>query len=216
MAKQRQESIPMTPPLTPTASMKQIVESPEKGPYIMTSTPEGMTPLQRHCAFFDLDNDGILVPWHTFAAFRELGYGLFFSLLGTALVHLFFSYPTSESWMPDPFFSIHLKNIHRCIHGSDSGAYNNFGELTTTPVDAVMTRFDVEQKAGLGFGQGVKMLGALRDINDPFGWMAAILEWGFLWVLAADRDGVVSFDAIRSQYDGTLFYKIRENRQSLQ
>ncbi len=154
----------------------------------------------------------MLTPWDTYASFRDLGYGLFLSLLGTALVHFFFSYPTLDTWIPDPFFSVHLKNIHRCIHGSDSGSYNNVGEFLTQPIQVLMSMFDVEGKGGLSFSQGWSMLSQMRDINDPFGWMAAILEWGFLWVLAADQNGIVPFDAITAQYDGTLFYQIREKR----
>lgn len=80
------------------------------------------------------------------------------------------------------------------------------------PIETMMLRFDQESKGGLSFSQGWSMLSKLRDINDPFGWMAAALEWGFLWVLAADPSGIVSFDDIRGQYDGTLFYKIRDQR----
>lgn len=79
-----------------------------------------------------------------------------------------------------------------------------------------MTAFDKEKKDGLTFSQGWKMLRQMRDANDPFGWMAAILEWGFLYVLCADEGGVVSFDAVRGQYDGTLFYKIEEARKRQQ
>lgn len=213
--------------MTPGSKLPQQERVPEKGPYIITSTPEGITPLQRHCAYFDRNNDGILTPWDTYASFRELGYGLLLSFFGTALVHFFFSYPTLDSWMPDPFFSIHLKNIHRCIHGSDSGSYNNFGtimtcmftnsplgELTTIPLDAIMTRYDAEQKGGVSFMQGWSMLKGFRDINDPFGWMAAALEWGFLWALVADERGVVSFEAIRGQYDGSLFYTLRDRNRA--
>lgn len=40
------------------------------------------TALQKHCAFFDLDGDGVLVPWDTFTGFRQLGYGLLMSFIG--------------------------------------------------------------------------------------------------------------------------------------
>ena len=48
--------------------------------------------------------------------------------------------------------------------------------------------------------------------------VGAKLEWAFLWMLAADRWGIVSKDAILGMYDGTLFEKIAQERhqQSLQ
>ena len=56
------------------------------------------------------------------------------STFGTCLIHLFFSYPTLDTWVPDPFFSVYLDKIHRCIHGSDTGTYNNFGTPCAVPV----------------------------------------------------------------------------------
>ncbi len=47
----------MAPPTTPMKGMseKEILHAiPEKGPYeYFPKTLEGMTPLQRHCAYFD-------------------------------------------------------------------------------------------------------------------------------------------------------------------
>lgn len=57
------------------------------------------------------------------------------------------------------------------------------------------------------------MLAHFRNVADPFGWFAAVLEWGFLWLLAA-QNGRVSGEAIRAQYDGSLFYAIEESRRS--
>lgn len=93
--------------------------------------------------------------------------------------------------------------------GSDSF----LGEVETQPIAVMLSKFDTEHKGGLDFGQGWSMIKTMRDINDPFGWMAAILEWGFLWVLAADPAGIVPADAIIGQYDGSLFYNIRDKRR---
>lgn len=55
------------------------------------------------------------------AGFRRLGFGRLISLLAVPFIHGSFSYPTSPSILPDPFFRIYMKNMHRCKHGSDSG-----------------------------------------------------------------------------------------------
>jgi hypothetical protein len=73
------------------------------------------------------NKDGELTPTETFTGFRALGYNLFMSFVGTFLVHFFFSWWTLDTWIPDPFFTIHIKNIHRCTHGSDSHVYDQFG-----------------------------------------------------------------------------------------
>jgi hypothetical protein len=39
---------------------------------------------------------------------------------------------------------------------------------------------------------------------------AFFFEWGTLWLLAADSEGRLTKETIRSQYDGSLFYKIEE------
>ena len=68
---------------------------------------------------------------------------------------------------------VHLRNIHRCVHGSDSGVYNNDGTLRLEKLQLLMNRFDVEGKGGLSLPQGWMMLEYLRDVFDPFGWYYA-------------------------------------------
>lgn len=55
--------------------------------------------------------------------------------------------------------------------------------------------------------EGVKLLIWFSDVSDPFGYAAACLEWGFLWILC-QQDGYVDRHAIEAQYDGTLFYEM--------
>ena len=69
----------------------------------------------------------MLYPLQTYQAFRLLGFGLLMASIGTALIHLFFSYPTLDHWWPDWQLPVYLQNIHRCTHGSDSGVYDHDG-----------------------------------------------------------------------------------------
>lgn len=176
------------------------------------------TALEKHCAFFDLDRDGQLTPWDTFSAFKLLGYSVLLSLVGTVVVHLFLSYPTLDTWIPDPFFTVHLKNIHRCRHGSDTAIYSEGGDIQKDRASYILSLFTVSQATskggeGMGLWDGIRMVYHNRDAWDIFGWSAQAVEWYFLWALCADSQGKVSREAIMRQYDGTLFYEIAEERQ---
>lgn len=56
------------------------------------------------------------------SGFRRLGFGRLVSFLAVPFIHGSFSYPTNPGWLPDPFFRVWQKNMHRSKHGSDSGA----------------------------------------------------------------------------------------------
>lgn len=78
-----------------------------------------MTALQKHVMWFDSDGDGIVTPADTWNGFRSLGYGYTLSFTATVLTHVFMSYPTQDTWIPNSC-NINVKNIKRCRHGSDS------------------------------------------------------------------------------------------------
>lgn len=188
-------------------------DAPEKSPYHVR--PETMTPLQKHCAFFDRDGDGVIMPWETFAGFRILGYGLLLSLFGTFVVHFFFSYWTLDGWLPDPLFPILIKNVDRLKHGSDSEVYEHDGTLKPLlgePAVTLLSGFDKERKGGLSAWDLLRMTQQKWDVMDLFGWWASKLEWAFLWVLS-QRNGIVSWEDIRKQYDGSLFKEIENERR---
>ncbi len=49
---------------------------------------------------------------------------------------------------------------------------------------------------------------------DPVGWTAMKLEWFTLYLLCADgKTHTLSKDAMRAQYDGSLFYTIAAERE---
>lgn len=184
-----------------------------------------MSALRKHCEFFDLDKDGILTPLHTFQAFYSLlQYNLFMSLLGTALVHIFFSYATQPTWFPDPFFSIHLNAIQRCRHGSDSGIYDINGNFDANRFMAITSLFckatpgwmfgdaGAANVMAVNFWDGFRMTEAFRETFDFFGWIAAKIEWFFLFALVS-KHGWVRVEDIKSMYDGSLFERIAKKNK---
>lgn len=185
---------------------------PQKSPYYVN--PETMTPLQKHCAFFDRNGDGLVMPWETFEGFRVLGYNLFLAILGTIVVHFFFSYWTLDSWIPDPFFAILIKNVHRLKHASDSEVYEHDGTLKPMqePVVTMLSRYDQQKRGGLSYIDLWRMTQHKWDVLDIFGWVAGKLEWFYLWVLS-QQNGVVPFDDIKKSYDDTLFKQVEHQRR---
>jgi peroxygenase len=171
---------------------------------------EDYTVLQQHCDFFDRDNDGVLWPWDTYIGFRRLGFGRIISLLAVPFIHGSFSYPSSPSILPDPFFRIWLKNVHRCKHGSDSEVYDTEGRFVPEKFEELFSKYDRNNKGGLDWNDLQNMILGNMNIVDPVGWTAERLEWWTLYLLAADDNGIISKEKIRANYDGSLWYKIAD------
>lgn len=194
-------------PGEPRTSQVVDKEHPNQGP-----RRSDQTVLQQHVEFFDRDNDGIINTWDTFYGFRELGFNILFSLFAVPVIHFFLSFPTQDSWIPDPLFRIYVKNIHHGKHGSDQEVYNSEGKFVPQKFEEMFSKFDHGNKGGLTLKELYQMTEASRNVLDPFGWVANKFEFGVLWLLA-QKNGMISKDAIRGQYDGSLFYKISAERK---
>jgi len=175
------------------------------------------TSLQQHCAFFDLDRDGVLSLTDTFAGMRLLGFNWLTAGLFTLLIHLAFSYPSSTSWFPSATLAIELKNIEKCRHGSTSRAYAHLGDLQCAPPQLLsfLRAYDRQDKGGLSAWELCTMVWSMRAAYDWFGWLASWMWWSLLFWLAADRSTyILSMEAIASQFDGTLFYYLADRNQN--
>lgn len=117
-----------------------------------------------------------------------------------------------------------MDDIHKAKHGSDSGVFSPTGTLRDTLFSEV---FDVNtrgedgceegegdkkiEERSLGVSDLIRLHARNRVAADPAGWSFAAMEWWTTWLLL-QREGRVWEGDLRGVYDGSLFYRIREER----
>jgi len=199
-------------PGTARANIAASAEAPEgtKG-HDWATRHEQQTVLQQHCDFFDADHDGIIWPMDTFRGFHKLGFGILLSLLAVFIIHSNFSYPTLPTFLPDPFFRIHVRNIHKDKHGSDSGVYDPEGRFIPQKFEDIFSKY-AGGKDNLTIWDVSKLLKGQRCIADPIGWGGAFFEWLATYIILWPEDGKMRKEDIRGIYDGSIFYTIAARR----
>ncbi|KAJ7567272.1 hypothetical protein O6H91_02G139900 [Diphasiastrum complanatum] len=165
----------------------------------------GLTVLQQHVAFFDRNQDGIVYPWETYAGFRAIGCNPLVSFLSMLFINVSFSYPTLDTWIPDPLLPIYIRNIHKTKHASDTNVFDPEGRFSPARFEEIFSKFARTDPQYLTFDELLEMTEALRNAFDPFGWIANKLEWGFTYWLVKNEKGMAPKDAIRGVYDGSFF-----------
>ncbi|TFK71704.1 Caleosin-domain-containing protein [Pluteus cervinus] len=183
-------------------------DGPGTAPDGSSKPGKATTALQSHVGFFDHDGDGIIWPSDTFWGFRELKFNAFISMLAMFIIHTGFSYATWGSWIPDPFFRLKINHMHRGKHGSDSEVYTSTGEFSKDRFEYIFKMYSAPPHESMSFNEGVRMLQGNRNVNDPFGWFAAVFEWLATYLLIWPEDSRMKKQDVRGVYDGTLFYKI--------
>lgn len=173
------------------------------------------TVLQQHVDFWDENRDGIITPAETWRGFRKLGFNLFWSAIAVLFIHGTMAMSTHETWSDAFTFTIKIRNMNRGRHGSDSGIFDKEGRFIPANFENLFFTMDKDKKGGLSFNEGRAFIRHNRVGYDIYGWLAGIFEWGFLYMLAADANGIVSKESIRGQFDGSLFYKIAEQNAQL-
>ncbi|KAF7041686.1 hypothetical protein CFC21_051443 [Triticum aestivum] len=175
---------------------------------------KGMSVLQQHAAFFDRNGDGVIYPWETFQSLRAIGLGSPSAFGTSILLHLVLTYPTQPGWMPSPLLSIHIKNIHRGKHGSDSETYDTEGRFEPAKFDAIFSKFGKTRPNALSEDEINAMLKHNRNMYDFLGWAAANLEWKLLHKVAKDKEGFLQREIVRGAFDGSLFERLQESKKS--
>ena len=198
---------------SPFLSPRANFSTPPGNSILARPQPPHPTALQQHVSFWDQDGDSIITPVDIYLGFRSLGFCIAFSILAL-LIPVFFSYPTrlAHSYIPDPFFRIYTSSIHKAKHGSDTGVYDSDGHVRLLLFDELFARFDRSGTGSLGSRELWDLVRKDRVAADPAGWSFAMMEWSTTWLLL-QRDGRVEKEDLRAIYDGSLFWRIREEEK---
>lgn len=111
----------------------------------------------------------------TFKGFRALGFNILLCLLSVLVIHVNFSYPTVPGYIPDPFFRIYIKNIHKDKHGSDSGTYDTEGRFMPQKFEDMFSKY-ADDRDYITARDVWDLLKGQRVVADPFGWAAVLFE----------------------------------------
>ncbi|ONL95187.1 putative peroxygenase 4 [Zea mays] len=111
-------------------------------------------------------------------------------------------------WLPSLLLSVHVKNIHKAKHGSDSETFD------PSKFDAIFSKYGRTHPDALTKDEMNSMLKANRNIYDFLGWIAAIGEWHLLYSVAKDKDGLLQREIVRGLFDASLFERLQDSKKS--
>ncbi|KAK1390099.1 putative peroxygenase 4 [Heracleum sosnowskyi] len=169
--------------------------------------------LQKHVAFFDQNNDGVVYPWETFRGFREIGCGLLLSSFAAVFINLGLSAKTRTGKYSSLLLPVEINNINKAKHGSDSGVYDTQGRFVNSKFEEMFSKHANTNSSALTSDELTGFLKSNREPKDYKGWFASYTEWKMLYFLCKDKDGLLHKDTIRGVYDGTLFERMAKERK---
>ncbi|CAM0944324.1 unnamed protein product [Alopecurus aequalis] len=172
----------------------------------------GMTALQKHAAFFDANNDGVVTFSETYQAFRDMGFGFAASTASATFINGALC-PKTRPENDSSRLSVYIANIHKGIHGSDTGAYDSQGRFVPEKFDEIFAKHGRTVPDALTSTEVDELISANRQPSDYAGWAGAEGEWRILYSIGKDKDGLLRKDAARDVYDGSLFARVVQERR---
>ena len=179
------------------------------------------TPLQRHAAFFDPEETGVVTMGQTWRGLRSLGIGIHYRVLLTPIINGALGYLTRGNAR----FVIDVSNIAAGKHPYDTGVFADDGEIDEQAYAALLLAAPGDKLTKKEMRAQIVARGnhrpQLGKLTGALGRWFSFREVSLLLCLAADttkrEDGrdvpAVSKRNLRRFYDGTLLPAIARQRR---
>jgi len=180
---------------------------------LSTAPAHAETALQKHVAFFDRNNDGMITWSETYEGSVALGFGWKSGAMAT-LINGGLGNATGGST-----FTVNVTNIHQGKHDNDTDAYDAEGNFSQVDYDRIFERYDYNRDNAISNNEFRALYAGRYET-----WSGSIVsqaEFGFLQDIAGitrkvnpscwwwcDTETVISRSTLASFYDGSLFYVI--------
>lgn len=210
---------------------KTQAEAPAPARY-PRQAPAGLTSLQRHVAFFDLDGDGYVRPDETAMAFKDLGLpgplGMWRPIARgildaqAQLINKRADALQLPGFQPVTGAAIPIKDIGLGKHDSDTDSYRtNTGDFDQAAFDAAFAKADRNGSGALDLTEILRAAWARRESGT--GLAASVGEFGLLWAIGSDVSeprlggwmpsrSALSRQRVMETIKGNGFYEIANDR----
>lgn len=183
--------------------------------------PRAKSALERHAAFFDPDENGLVTIGQTWDGLRRLGVGVGWRILLTPIINGFLGYLTQRRLS----FDVRVERIVDGKHPFDTGVFGDDGEIDEAAFAALAERatggaLTAREMNALIRGRGNRREHMGKLAGSMGGWFSA-REVELLFCLAADttkrEDGrdvpAITPRTLRRFYEGTLLHTLARRRR---
>lgn len=185
---------------------KEVPTLSLEGDSFKSSTKEAKTPLQKHVAFFDQNNDGVIHVSETYKGLRDLHLSKPLSALGAVFINAGLGSKTGEKFSD---LTVNVKNIAGAKHDSDTDVFDEKGNFSAPKFEELFKKYDLDNDGALSKEEFLNFRN--RNKESTAGAIGSKGEFDLLVTVAGEAKNetkVISKERMLDFYNGSLFYKI--------
>ncbi|KAI9256924.1 Caleosin related protein-domain-containing protein [Sporodiniella umbellata] len=165
--------------------------------------------VQKHINFWDKRNKGYITPIDTINGFMTLGYSVIFSVALGTLAGIFLSLFSQPNWLPDPYCRSSVRNLVRSTQHT-SGVYDKDGVFVSENFEKLFNKYSKSGES-LTLAEFFRMKSGQEELHGNIkAWTLSMFELCTAYFFIGHR-GSLSKEDVRAAYDGTLFYRLKDN-----